>query len=569
MSTRRGDNTNLPLKIARELERMGHVKILNMGEVKKTVKYDKVYMQRQSFTKSKLTKVAWVQIYYLDGGAEISGFNAIRVGEELGFEVTGFIVGESSLDLLKSADVIIVNNVHHNNKGPLIDFLLKTSKPWIKYDHDCSESDPELFRKSTMNVFISPMHLEHYVKLCGEEIRAKSIVLPLAFNTKDWGDSRAVRDNNAVLIPNWSKSREAAFKYIQEHPELTFHILDHIKPPFNNAIPLGKKTYDKMAELYPKYGKVFHMPDYKCAGERVLFEAVLSGCEVITNENAGHSSWDFNWRDKVTLISKLDYAIYHFWSKVDEICVNKKRNSFPVRRKTISISTRCMGRKDNLSRSLATWVKMNQFDEIIINDWGMKEDLTDLLIDDRITLIQVPDKDKYDPGIPNNMNARYCKSDYIMMIDADVTMNPDSRPLHKLLDRITTGHYPPKSFIINKRTTTSLNGTCIYDINCFKAVNGFYEGIQHWGYDEVDFHNRLRKAGFVIYDAMFPGMFEHIDHDNLSRFQNYRNAEGVMPLHVANSKNMIFLAHSNAGKQNHTPTKCRIVNIYGSKETEL
>lgn len=88
---------------------------------------------------------------------------------------------------------------------------------------------------------------------------------------------------------------------------------------------------------------------------------------------------------------------------------------------TLSIVTRCMCRKSFLDQTLPTWIKLKEPQEIIIVDWGMTEDLTDLLLlDPRITILQIPNRQFFNAGASLNIGVDYAGSDIIFHIDSDI-----------------------------------------------------------------------------------------------------------------------------------------------------
>ena len=90
-------------------------------------------------------------------------------------------------------------------------------------------------------------------------------------------------------------------------------------PNCDNVERLGDLDYVAMHELYHKYETVWHSPEKPCAGDRVIFEAVLSGCKLITNDNVGHMSWGFDLNDQIALRKRLKAAIYDFWHLVERV----------------------------------------------------------------------------------------------------------------------------------------------------------------------------------------------------------------------------------------------------------
>ena len=537
-----GEFIHFPYGQARIIEALGHIKIVDEC-IPQKVQDDTEYLYKKGF-KGHGKRVAWIQNYSKNGGAEISGFRAVHVGISCGFDVVGCIIGESDqlIETLEASDIVIVNNLHAGNTEPVIEWLLKTEKTWVKYDHDCLETDPQLFQKSTLNIFISPMQLEHYVKQAGEEIRNKSIVLPLAFDVARWPLSSAPRIKDSIFIPVPQKCNTAFKEYMDKNPDGNFYV-------GGDDVP-----YTDMPKEYAKYETVFHAPDKICGGERVIFEAVLSGCKVITNENAGHTSHTFNWRSEDILRPILDNAVYEFWRKIDELTTIEKPI---VKSQSFSFVTRCMGRKSFLVQSLPTWLKVKEAKEIIIVDWGMKEDLSDLLTDERITIIQVPNVEHYDMGKPINIAMRYCTSEWMFCIDSDVKINNNSIPLKRIIEDITAGRIPDNSFITNNRKYLPLNGTCIYNTKNLAKVNGFNEGLKTRGYDEVDAMIRLRGDHNTEVEILYPGMLEHIEHDDKARFENFQCSK--IDIIAANELNKTDLEKSPTLKQKHDKILCNVV----------
>jgi hypothetical protein len=339
-----GDYTQLGYFDARALELAGHVKIDDPDIMPKVVSDDE-YIFRHAFDDRRLTRVAWAQNVIKTGGAEISNFNCINAGKHFGFDVVCFNPEKPDVSILDHSDIIIVNNLHCAGRETFLKYLFNTSKPYIVYSHDALEEDIDIFKKSRLNIFISPKHRDHYLSLCGDEINSKSKILPLAFVPERWKSGNKNREKNSVLIVNYDKCRNNAIEYISDHPELKFYSIGEATPYGKNIQKIDKVEYVKMPELFSMYESVYHCPDYFCSGERVIFEATMSGCKVITNENAGHTSWkDFDWRDEAVLRSVLPEAKNQFWREVENV-LNNQRSIIIDKKKTISIVTRCMGRK--------------------------------------------------------------------------------------------------------------------------------------------------------------------------------------------------------------------------------
>jgi capsule polysaccharide export protein KpsC/LpsZ len=117
-------------------------------------------------------------------------------------------------------------------------------------------------------------------------------------------------------IKTWDRLKE----YISNHPEVMFTVLaatDVIRGKNVKTTPLVPP--EKMPELYSAHEFLVHLPDAWCAGERVVFEAALCGCKIVTNERVGHASWGWDLTDAAALRERLIDAPYEFWRLIDGI----------------------------------------------------------------------------------------------------------------------------------------------------------------------------------------------------------------------------------------------------------
>lgn len=563
MSIIRGDTCVLPLPKARVLASTGKVQIIDSEMMKKKTIVDTNYLFKRNFSQRRLTRVSWVQNYNKNGGAEISNFNAIQVGQRLGFDIVGEVLGDSTFSYknLNAADIIIVNNLHAAGKEEFIKWLIKSGKPYIKYEHDLIETSAELFKHSKLNVFISPLQLEHYVKLFGEEILERSICLPLAFDTSRWS-TEGEHKKNTVLIPTWRKCRHTAQKFIKEHPQFSYDVTGDVMPIGSKVSAIGDVDYVDMQKLYPKYEYVLHMTDEKWSGDRVIFEAIMSGCRVFTNENVGHTSWAFDWKNIDTLKFNLNKAVYTFWERVEKAF-------FPavtVSKKTVSIVTRCMRRKEFLKQTLPTWLAQKSISKIIIVDWGATEPLDDLLVDNRVEVLQVKGKETFEQSQSWNVGLRRCSTDFVFMVDVDVKFNCGSYAFDSLVRKVVEGQYADDEYVVCSATPSHLTGTSIFSKALVDKVNGFLEGFPSRGYEEIDFRNRIDKVGGKRMYHLHPGMIEHIDHGDDLRFQNMKEEINILE---ADKLCQQYAKSVNANDQKHNKVECIVLSKGRTPESRL
>lgn len=282
-------------------------------------------------------RVAWVQDFSKVGGAELSNYEVVRVGESLGYDIIGVTPALFDVRALNQADIVIINNMFEFS-GPQLttirEFLHEKRVPYVKYEHDYRElrrlniSRP-LFRDASLVVFISPKHRDEHAASLGWEAVERSICLPLAMNPENYGPVKGVeREEGLTLLPAVKKTDpKVMVEYLEEHPTRKLMLLGQCQAP----LPQDRVIYAKrvppvdMPRVYSRCEFVLHKPRQKWAGERIFFEALLCGCTCIADENVGHRSWIAEWQmetkagKRVQIAKYLKQAPADFWSAVEGV----------------------------------------------------------------------------------------------------------------------------------------------------------------------------------------------------------------------------------------------------------
>jgi predicted glycosyltransferase involved in capsule biosynthesis len=183
-----------------------------------------------------------------------------------------------------------------------------------------------------------------------------------------------------------------------------------------------------------------------------------------------------------------------------------------------------MERKAFLQRTIPTWINL-PIKEILIVDWGMKENLSDLLkIDDRISIIQVPDQQYFDAGAAINTGVRHVTTEYVFHVDSDI-MIQNSLCLANIFNqkfdytRIRNPQSTSDGFF--RMPMESYNGTCLFKKQVWETVGGYIETLKGWGWEDNDFYNLIKQKNFQISFLLNLGDFQHIDHSPRLRYKNF------------------------------------------------
>jgi hypothetical protein len=165
------------------------------------------------------------------------------------------------------------------------------------------------------------MQKANHVEAFGGKLLETSTALPLAIDTNQFKLLDEFRVGNSVLIPSMEKCHDNVTKYMIEHPEYAYTVVGYADfPALPNVKVINRAGAGEMPRIYNRHEFVLHLPQKVGGGERVIFEAVLCGCKVITNENSAHTSWMqfWDWKDRAVLEEQLQKAPYTFWKMIEQ-----------------------------------------------------------------------------------------------------------------------------------------------------------------------------------------------------------------------------------------------------------
>jgi hypothetical protein len=276
------------------------------------------YLIRKDYARTGGKKIAWVQDYSKQGGAELSNCTVVAVGESLGFDIVGVTPRNFPIKLLYDADLIVVNNFFEFTQEQVRQVyhaIYEMRIPYVKYEHDYREMGREntarqLFGLARACVYLSPAHARrHTEKICS----SVSITLPLAIDIDTVIAEKKETTPGICLVPCFRKGPALMSKYIQENPKTLFTVIGTASGTLlANASFMGQLPYHQLLHEMSRHEKMLHLPSEPWAGERIFLEARLLGCKTIVNENVGHSSW----AEEDITISKLRKAPFAFWEMI-------------------------------------------------------------------------------------------------------------------------------------------------------------------------------------------------------------------------------------------------------------
>jgi hypothetical protein len=266
------------------------------------------------------------------GGAEITDAYIIKIGRELGYNIHVFdkTTPVDRLYDIADFDVAVVSNCWQFDEEYMEIFLrLLKSMPFVKLEHDHRSLDAHrakyakpLFERSALNVFVSPQHLEDHRKEGGWDGVAVFPPIDTILMRPVPGVKR--RPHTALIgVPRKANRKEnvtdhPVFAYMKHNPSLSFEDLGEIVP------------FEKMPEAYSRYEYFVHLPKVRWSCERVIFEAALCGCKVVTNSNAEGTSWGQDLDNPQKLKAWIDARRYEFWDHIHKLVEGKCVTSSPA-----------------------------------------------------------------------------------------------------------------------------------------------------------------------------------------------------------------------------------------------
>lgn len=286
----------------------------------------------------KYPEIVWVQDSNFMGGAELSSQQVIKIGEKLGFDIFTLTPHNFELGILRNAKLLIINNIWTFNVTQMVEIkraIFEFQRPYIKYEHDMRELyndrlsfSRRLFKHSKMNVFISPLHLQEYQQKIYE--MSPSHTFPLAIDVDKFKPNPKIKRGMKKVVHAsgnlHNKGHQKLLAMTVQRPDMKFDIfvgqnklITQMFAGQKNVRLRQRLDIDKMPDVYSSAGYLVHLPIGAWAGERVVLEAALCGCKLIINDNVGHKSWGWDFKDTAALRAKLKQAPYEFWREVEKV----------------------------------------------------------------------------------------------------------------------------------------------------------------------------------------------------------------------------------------------------------
>jgi len=153
-----------------------------------------------------------------------------------------------------------------------------------------------LYKNSLSNIFLSPLHYQKVSKMMGIEDKENFILRPTVDTTMFY-DRGEERDIDYIFAGAISEAKGVG------------NLIEYFKGTDKKVVMIGKNIYgekldfaeyigfipyEEMPKYFNRAKNFIYLPRWPEPQGRVVVEAALCGCNLITNDNIGATSFDFD-----------------------------------------------------------------------------------------------------------------------------------------------------------------------------------------------------------------------------------------------------------------------------------
>jgi glycosyltransferase involved in cell wall biosynthesis len=254
------------------------------------------------------------------GGAQQTNQVMVDYGISLGHRIEYMTPLKFSVDKLKKSDLVIINNIMKFSPYQ-INWIIE-NVPYIRYEHDYDvakliKNFPNIYKKSKLNIFLSPLHKQETESLIGEKIKSEIIPSPI----KDFYSKNDKREG-ILWVGNIvsEKGLSNVIRYMKNNPNKMLKVIgfgdcDLAKElkSLKNVKFIGEIKHSNMINEYNKAEAFIHLPLWKEPFGRTIAEAYLCGCDLIVNNNCGAMSYNWDWNNYDLIKQTLNNSSEVFW----------------------------------------------------------------------------------------------------------------------------------------------------------------------------------------------------------------------------------------------------------------
>lgn len=173
----------------------------------------------------------------------------------------------------------------------------------------------KLFSRSRLNVYLSPLHKQTIEKILGEQ-GGNAFVLKPMINDKVFFNQHRERDIEYLFVGVIGEAK--GLKALRERfRDADIHFVGKVAP--GNTLDFGtyhgSLPYQEIPNMMNRARNFVFLPRWPEPQGRVVIEAAMCGCNLITNDNVGATSFPFDISNPANFLHAND----EFWNAVEQL----------------------------------------------------------------------------------------------------------------------------------------------------------------------------------------------------------------------------------------------------------
>jgi glycosyltransferase involved in cell wall biosynthesis len=306
---------------------------------------------------AKVVRIAWISYldpYVFAGGGELHARTLVTAGQARGHRITvaGFLGSRVQRVLRRGhvhrrfnvdwdADLFVLSNIrnspHLRVRFPtrVLDRVLSSGRTAIledayvdvcEFDMPCGGDTTrctagcdrtwarQLFSQTQVAAFVSPMHQRMINAVLAEAVPERQILSAPSVDVDQFRPLGLHRDIDVLYVGTVKRAKGYSALVDRFGPDrLTFVGKNALGEPMAGRY-LGELPYDALPEIMNRARIFAHLPAWHEPMGRAVVEAALCGCEVVTNERVGVTSYPLSvWTDRSAVRGNAD----RFWQDLE------------------------------------------------------------------------------------------------------------------------------------------------------------------------------------------------------------------------------------------------------------
>lgn len=187
------------------------------------------------------------------------------------------------------------------------------------FGRDCFALDPlvrKLFSSSRLNIYVSPLHQQTIECILNVDNLPESFVLKPVIDSTAFYDQKRERDIDYLFVGVIGEAKGLA-SMRERFRDADIHFVGKIAPgeKLDFGTYHGSVPYHEIPDFMNRAKHFVFLPRWPEPQGRVVIEAALCGCELVTNQNVGATSFPFDIGNPVNFAQAND----EFWTAIESL----------------------------------------------------------------------------------------------------------------------------------------------------------------------------------------------------------------------------------------------------------